>query len=155
MTIAQNVFLGARVRNSGSQSLTSGVFGSLNFDTNEYDSAGFHSVSVNTSRLTVPVAGEYAFAASVSMAASATGFRILQVIRSGGNPIARVSIPSVGAGNNSELYVGGQISLAAGEYLEVQAYQTSGGALNSEAHSDYAPTFAICCIDPLLGIYTY
>ena len=54
-----------RTYNSADETIADSTFTTLTFDTNRYDTAGMHSTSTNTSRLTAPISGVYAVTANV------------------------------------------------------------------------------------------
>lgn len=93
-----------------------------------------HSVSSNTSRITVPVAGCYHIVAQVTWAANVTGRRLVTVRKnaagsSGGG--TQVMNNSVGAATSTtQFQVADELELAANDYLEIFAFQASGGTLD-------------------------
>jgi hypothetical protein len=125
-----STFSGVSVRNSGNLTLTNGVTLVGTFDTEDYDTDGYHS-SPNTSRLTVPAgkAGKYQISCIMSFnKTNATGQRAAQFVKNGTIGMYFPEIPG-----SSSFYLGQQLSwfttLAEADYIEVQAYQNSGGNL--------------------------
>jgi hypothetical protein len=114
----------------------------VGFDQHE-DNAGAHSTSVNNSRFTAPVAGRYILKAQARWAANATGHRAISVVPNGsGVPVSGQNSSAFGI-YDLDNYCEAVVRLAAGDYLEVYAYQTSGGALNVLGHSvTYGGAFA-------------
>lgn len=108
----------------------------LTFDSEYYDTASMHDTVTNNSRLVAPVTGVYDLSVSVSFAAQSTGNRYFLVRKNAaGSPAggtlvmletqaATVSPTSSVMGNSQKVY------LNAGDYVEVFAYQNSGGNLN-------------------------
>jgi hypothetical protein len=97
-----------------------------------YDTQAQHSVSSNTSRLTVGTGntGLYFVHASGMWASNATGYRWVALRLNGTTELYRVTSPAV----NGDV-MGWQVSgfyrlTATTDYVEVICYQTSGGALN-------------------------
>jgi hypothetical protein len=126
-----STFSGVSVRNSGNLTLTNGVTLVGTFDTEDYDTDGYHSTVSNTSRLTVPTgkAGKYQISCIMSFnKTSATGQRAAQFVKNGTIGMYFPEIPG-----SSSFYLGQQLSwfttLAEADYIEVQAYQNSGGNL--------------------------
>jgi hypothetical protein len=124
-------FSGVSVRNSGNLTLTNGVTLVGTFDTEDYDTDGYHSTVSNTSRLTVPAgkAGKYEISCIMTFnKTSATGVRAAQFVKNG---TIGMYFPEI-AGSTA-IYAGQQLSwfttLAVSDYIEVQAYQNSGGNL--------------------------
>lgn len=137
--------VGARAKHSTTQSITtSGTSQAVIFDTEDYDTDAIHSVASNTSRFVVPtgMGGKWLAIATLFFAANATGARLGQ-FKVNGTTFIDGSVTGVPASaTTAAQYV--QISvvanLAAADYLEIFAYQTSGGALNLGA-TDTAMSF--------------
>lgn len=123
----------ARVYNSANIShVTSGTEQTVTFNSELYDSGGLHSTSANTSRLTAPITGLYDIGASIRFASNATGYRYIYLLLNGATAIIVHSVPAAN-GIVTVLPVSTHYQLAAGDYVEVVANQTSGGALNLQA----------------------
>jgi hypothetical protein len=134
---------GARVYNSADITLTTGAAAALTFNSERYDDADYHSTSSNTSRLTIPQPGRYRVGASVVFASNATGYREIYLqASSGATRIADMLIPAV-SGNSTRLVVMTEWEFAASDYVEVYAFQNSGGNLNVTSASAYSPEFWI------------
>ncbi len=132
---------GARVRHNTAQSLADATFTSVQFNTSERDTDGFYDPAAPT-RLTVPsgLEGEYLLSAQVEFAANSTGNRQLGIRVNGTTTV--VSDIRVGLSVITRLIVHTQVRLNAGSYLEVRAFQNSGGALNINSNST-SPRLAI------------
>ncbi len=95
--------------------------------TEDWDTDAMHSTSVNTSRITCVTAGKYLFTGSVAFASNATGIRGARFLANGGTTYEQCGQPAAaGAGAMS---ISGIIPMTAGQYVELQAYQSSGGNL--------------------------
>jgi hypothetical protein len=147
--------IGCRVYNSATQSIPDSAATALTFDTEVFDTDGFHSTSVNTSRMTIPagLGGKYFLLGTYEPTANGTGRRDLMLRVNGATEIARLR----GIGNAS--YAGfSQVStiydLAAGDYVEVTVLQDSGGALNSTALTGVTPAFLLMRLDSGGSAYT-
>lgn len=136
----------ARVYNSGAITLTTGVAAALTFDSERWDTAGLHSTVTNTSRLTAPVFGLYVGTGHVRFAANAVGIREISVSVNGTTTIAIQDILALVGGAVTILSVPFEYELAAGDYVELVAYQNSGGNLNVEVAANYSPEFSMCRI---------
>jgi len=136
---------GCRVRNSGNELLTTGVVAELTFDSERYDTDAYHSTAVNTTRLTVPAGldGIYSLAGAVEFAANATGVRLLRIRLNGATIIANIVQNAAGGGNTTPITIATLYQLAVGDFVELQAFQTSGGNLNVLATGNYSPEFAM------------
>lgn len=121
----------AKVRNSGAFSIPNGVFTAMTWDTEDVDSDNMHSTSTNTSRLVAVTPGWYLVTANVEMAANATGARFIRLLVDGVTVIGATGGGPVLGGANFNASVSGFVFLAATHYVEVQAYQASGGALST------------------------
>lgn len=135
-------FLGARVYNSANISVVSGGSGTiLTFNSERYDTDNIHSTVSNTSRLTATTAGKYHISGTLFFANNTTGARGLQILLNGATNIAIVRIPTVAGTDVPALNISTVYDLAAGDYVELIAYQTSSGALNVTASGNQSPEF--------------
>lgn len=130
----------ARVFNSAAIATTTAVVKVVTFDSERFDNGGLHSTSSNTSRLTAPITGLYEIGACVEFASNATGYREVYFTLNGATAIAVDVRPAVN-GQATVLPLSTQYRLVAGDYVEVNALQTSGGNLNVNAAANYSPEF--------------
>lgn len=131
-----------RVYNSAPIShVASGTVQAVTFDSERYDTDTMHSTSVNTSRITFTTAGTFAVFGNLAFAANATGFRAIELRLNGTTYIASIVIPAVGGGIPTRLGVYTEYAFTAGQYVELIANQTSGGALNLEQSGNAYPEF--------------
>lgn len=132
-----------RIYNSANISLTSGVVTALTFDTETMDDGGMHSTSVNTSRITVPSdgAGWYSIGGCVRFAANSTGYREIKITLNGSIDIHVSRVPNSGATDDVRVTIHTEYPLAVGDYVELNATQNSGGALNVLGGFAYSPMF--------------
>lgn len=128
-------FAGCRVTKSADQNLTSSTFTPVTWDTESFDTDGFHSTASNTSRFTVPtgMGGYYRLSGSISS----------QSMSDQNNAIARLTVNGVaddstrvrlaasgsGTGNIVGLPFSWVVNLAAGDYVEVEGYSAAGTAI--------------------------
>ena len=124
-----STFVGCSVYESSSQAITNATYTYRNFDLELFDTDGFHSNSVNNSRITIPSgkAGYYLVAFAQPLGTNATGDRIFHIQKNG-------TLVSEHAGTPSAVYPvleGKQVlNLAVADYLELRVYQASGTTLN-------------------------
>lgn len=118
-----------RVYNSGNLSIATSTWTALTLDSERYDTDTMHSTAVNTSRITFTTAGTYLVGAHVIFDVNATGVRGLRLVLGGSTPLAEQMIGSFG-GLNPSLSIATAYQFTAGQYVEMQAYQSSGGNLN-------------------------
>lgn len=131
-------------------SLTSGTTTLVPLDAEDYDRDSMHSTSVNTSRIVVNTDGRFHLTARLSFAANGSGIRAVDVRKNaggsagGGSFVARDAGPPAGTGV-TQLECNMTIQLVSGDYLEMFATQTSGGALGL----DYG--IRLCHLDMVFG----
>jgi hypothetical protein len=123
-------FSGARVNGTGNSNASDSVATMVRWDAEEYDTDAYHSTAANTSRLSINVPGYYHVFAMLKYEANATGARFIDIYKNGDTsvPVAGYGAASAGAGDSTKVTCGADSHFTAGDYIEVQAYQTSGGA---------------------------
>jgi hypothetical protein len=114
------------------QSIAHDTLTVLSFDSEDFDPSTMHNPASNNSRITIPSGadGRYLVMARVFFAANATGYRQLR-IRKSGSDIATLSSVAAINGAGTTVSISSVVALVAKEYLEIIAYQNSGGALDS------------------------
>lgn len=131
-----------RVYNNANFSVgSSATWTSITFNTERFDVGAMHSTASNQSRIVVPTGegGKYLIGGSLAFATNATGRRLMRILLNGTTVICQAELPlssSESGGNLTTIY-----NLAAADYVELQAYQSSGGALNVIAGTNYSPEF--------------
>jgi hypothetical protein len=133
----------ARVYNNANLSLTTGTLTALTFNSERWDTGNFHSTSVNTGRLVAPTAGLYEIGGSVQFASNGTGTRDIRIRLNGSTALAIDIWTAIAGGSVQPVQVTTVYQLAAGDYVELLAAQTSGGNLNVEVAANYSPEFWI------------
>lgn len=135
---------GCRVYNNANISITtSGVSQALTFNSERYDNFAIHSTSSNTSRLIAPRTGIYSIFGHVEFASNATGLRSIVIYANGTTNIAVEGKTAVGGGLSTYCSVSTIYALSAGQYVELLANQTSGGALNVLSTGNMSPEFGM------------
>lgn len=125
----------------GTQTIANSTNTALTFDSEFFDTDGFHSTSTNTSRITIPagLGGKYSIVSTaLTWDINGSGKRGLGIYKNGVAITSSLEIiPS------SSIYVSNSIStvldLAAGDYIELYAIQTSGGNLIAYARNQDFP----------------
>jgi hypothetical protein len=116
------------------QTLTNNTDTQLLWTSELYDTDGFHSTSVNTSRITIPSGkgGYYEFRWSLMFAANTSGNRRARLLYNGVGfevgPVLTVGAPNgglVGLVNSTV------VSTVAGDYWELQVFQDCGSSLTT------------------------
>ena len=133
-----------RVYNSAAISTATATFTALTFDSERYDVGGCHSTSSNTGRLTVPTGGGgvYSIFGNIKFASNATGLRVARIRLNGTTYIAA----DENAPDATTLCVKTEYKLAAADYVELVAYQASGGLLNVSLDANFSPEFGMSWI---------
>ena len=133
---------GARITRTTDQSIASGGYVAISFNSEIFDVGGCCDLVANPTRITCVQAGYYAIFGNVSFTAHATGRRIVAVKYNGGSYIAIVDLPNNGA-YATKLCVSTLYQLAVDDYIELFVYQNSGGGLDVDTLGDYSPIFAM------------
>jgi hypothetical protein len=123
------------------QTLTSGVGKELEFDVKQYDPLNMFLPFINASRVNIKQTGYYLIEGNVRFAANNAGIRDL-VILVNGTPVAyqdQNPIPD----NVMGMSVQTVKYLTVGDFVSIQAYQTSGAAVNLEFVANAAPRFSV------------
>lgn len=117
------------------QSIPNSAFTAVTFTTEDVDSSGMHSTSVNTSRATAVYPGWYQETGSTAFAVNATGSRGSSYYINGATQNSVQSLhQTVGASHNHrEVAVTKMVFMNVSDYVELMTFQASGGALNSIA----------------------
>lgn len=132
------------VYRSASQShTTSGNWETISFPSGSaverWDTDNMHDLSTNPSRINCPTPGKYRITAGVQFAANATGQRGLRLLRNGVSVMSDVVVDTAASGNTN-LVITVEFDMQAGtDYAEIQAFQSSGGALNLEYNGHFTP----------------
>jgi hypothetical protein len=137
------VALWARAYNSAAISVPNATITAITLDSERDDTDSIHSTSSNTSRLTCNTAGKYDIKGQIEYPANATGVRGIGIRLNGTTIINLAKVPAVSSTETISLPVATDYNLAVGDYVELVAYQTSGGALNANATANYSPEFSM------------
>ena len=131
-TIASgSTYVGASVSNTVGQSIANATETTLTFDTEQFDTDGIHSTSTNTERMTVPAGkgGKWRLSGAFRGAVSGTLWEFYIFVN---NAYYITGFPQFGMtqnGRGSMVAVANfELNLAAGDYVHIRVYQTSGSA---------------------------
>lgn len=136
------------VTHNAAQSITNSTNTILAFNTERFDQAGGgastqHDTVTNNSRLTCRYDGIYQIVANVDWASNVTGERLIEIVLNAGlTSIARVRGAAGGIGPCNQL-VTRQYALVVNDYVQLQVFQTSGGALNVTLSGNHSPEFSM------------
>jgi hypothetical protein len=121
-----------RVYKSAALSVANSTSTRLTFDSELFDTDTMHSTSVNTGRITITTAGRYTFSANLDWAPNATGSRQAYFIINNATVIpGQAHAANQEAGYSTyQSPAFGPYTLSAGDWVELEVRQNSGGALN-------------------------
>jgi hypothetical protein len=132
VTIIDAGLVAAKVVRATDQSIPDSALTKVIWSGVEYDLVGGSWNGANPTRLVVPDTGRYLVVANGRFAANATGARQLGVWKNNAAELQTMTQFAVTTYFASLVHVCDVITLSAGDYLEVQMAQTSGGALNAQ-----------------------
>lgn len=126
---------GARVKaiRSTNQSLNNSSSTTIDFTAaDEFDTDGFHDPSSNSTRITIPsgLDGVYLVLGHIQYAQNSTGVRINRILVNGSATNYRTTAAAFSTSTTAFVQVYAILELAATNYVEMDGFQTSGGALN-------------------------
>ena len=121
----------ARVFTTAGQSIVNAVWDTVDWESESYDMQSMHDSSVNPSRLTIPTGagGKYVVTSSLSFQSAAGGNRGIRIQKNGVGEVRRVLTDDSGLSEFVSTQVADVLNVADGDYLEIAAWQSSGGAL--------------------------
>ena len=110
------------------QNLANSTNTAVTFNSERFDTDGFHSTTTNTSRITIPSGkgGKYLVTAQTAFDLNATGLREIKLYKNGAQ-VNRTFTSSAGYQLVTQTYI---IDLVATDYIEMFVLQSSGGALD-------------------------
>lgn len=123
-------FVGCRASNSVAQSIPTSVTTAVTFNTESFDTDGFHSTTTNTSRMTVPSGkgGKYLVTGGATFATNATGNREIYIYKNG-NQYSSAFSPGTSVGSTS-VVISDIVTLSPTEYVEIRVAQDSGSTVD-------------------------
>lgn len=122
--------LGAKVYNSMTQSITSNTsWHDLTFDTKAFDEGNLWRVGDPT-KFKIPYSGIWSVSVFTSWTADASDFRRLQLVLNASTTLLRFVAATLGDTVQTDVFLGSDFKLSAGDVLTAQARQASGGALD-------------------------
>lgn len=137
-------FIGCRVYNSIDLSIADNTETDVTFDSERFDTAGLHSTSSNTERLTAQADGYYHIGGSVQWASSVLGTRAVGIRYNGtGNYITLAHASNMTAASLGRRNVDAVYYLNAGDYVTLTVYHTVGGGTptNLVSVANHSPEF--------------
>ncbi len=135
--------IGASVYRSSTQTHNNtGNWVTVAFGDEYWDTDSIHDNATNNTRLTCKTAGVYEIAACLRFAANSTGERGLRFVAGGATAIGWVMVPTAPT-QPAVLNLVWRHSMAVNDYVELQAYQNSGGNLDMVYADGYSINFSM------------
>ena len=130
-------FTGVGVTKSASQSTANATFVAITWNTEDFDTSGYHDTATNNTRITIPTGkgGYYLITGIVQYDGNGTKNRAGE-LRKNGTALNYLYFLAAAEVTNSPVYqMSFIVNLAAADYVEIFSYQNSGGALNIDNYS--------------------
>jgi hypothetical protein len=136
-------FVGCYLSKSANQSIANNTTTSITFNTEQFDTDGFHSTVTNTERITIPVgkAGKYLIIGQLAYASNSTGNRYISLNKNGTIDFGRLNVAAFN-GDVTWVIASTVLNLAEGDYVQINADQNSGGSLNALGSDINVTTFS-------------
>ena len=133
-----STFVGAQLTNTSAQSISNGTYTALNFQSEIYDTDGFHDNSVDNTRLTIPAGkgGKYLLTTQANFASNASGFRAIAIMKNGSASQIAYANSNPISGSSFTFAFSCVVDAVATDYFEMNVYQSTGGSLNVNSGSD-------------------
>ncbi len=141
------IFAGCRVYSSSSISMPNATNTKFTFDTERFDTDGFHSTSSNTTRLTVPTGkagyyniwGNYGLDGSLGLTYGRVNLHILL------NNTTKIAAQenSFSSSPNPIMNISTFYYLNDADYVELEAFQISGSTSDAIVDGNYSPEFGM------------
>ena len=132
-----STFTGVGVGKSALQSTANATFVAITWNTEDFDTNGYHDNSTNNTRITIPTGkgGYYLITGIVQYDGNGTKNRAGE-LRKNGTATNYLYFLAAAETTNSPVYqMSYIIYLSAADYLEIFSYQNSGGSLNIDNYS--------------------
>lgn len=129
-------FVGCFVYGTANQTVSNATVTTIPFAAENFDSDGFHSTTVNNSRITIPTgkAGKYLVIVRGTFAQNNTGFRQTRVLKNG--TAVQINMEATNTIADVQMNSSYILDLAVADYIELAVYQNSGGNLVITASND-------------------
>jgi hypothetical protein len=133
-------FVGCLIYGTSNPSIANNTLTTISFGAELFDSDNFHSNTTNNSRITIPSgkAGKYLITGANIFLTNSTGIRSIRFYKNGS--LIYFYNMEAATSANTIMNVSYLADLAVNDYVEMIAYQTSGGALTM-TNDDSSGTF--------------
>ena len=142
------IYPSVRVYNKSDVTIAHDTLTAVTFDTENWDTIDNNWVIGSPTRLTVHRPGVYAIFGNVVYTANANGVRGLTIEVNGLTRIASVHMNISHATWSERLCLSCRWRFVKNDYVELLAYQSSGGNLDIRRLSDYSPVFEMTMVAP-------
>lgn len=142
VTFVQNPPL-AELRQTSTQSLTTATWTSLTFTTEDVDTEDGHDTSSDTSKYFAVYPGYYQVSGGYVTAGNATGLRGTRFAVNGTAVNASSTMETANASATAYAARTRTVYLDVDDYVEIQAYQSSGGNLSTAATAESQPHLSV------------
>lgn len=115
---------------SAAKSIANSTTTQFDFDQEDYDNDTMHSNATNPSRSTIKTAGVYLIIGATTWTNNVTGRRLSQFIVNGVTGLTGHDQATVGGAGECSYVISQQRLFAVNDYVELNVFQSSGGALN-------------------------
>ena len=130
-----------RVYRTADNGISDSTTTALTFTHVDYDTDSMFSAT--DTKVNIKTAGIYSLYGNVRWESNTTGRRIIAIRKNGSTNLGLVELGPQTSGHILTMQIVAQQSLAAGDYVELTVFQTSGGTLDVDAVSAYSPIFAL------------
>lgn len=125
-------YIGCRVAQVGSQSVTTATATAIAMSSEEFDSdpnGAMHDNVTNNSRITFQTAGVYFMEGRATFQANSTGYRQIYIRWNGGVALTVNLLMAVTTGDITQVSVATAAAMSVGDYIELIVSQNSGISL--------------------------
>jgi hypothetical protein len=135
-------FVGAQLTKTA-QSVATGDYYAVTWDSEAFDTNTFHDNSTNNSRVTIPSgkSGYYRFSGIMTFASNSTGSRLVRIHKNGSNIVWVGWLAGLAGGNETGVVFCHTLNATAGDYFELFVKQESGSNLNVTASASWDVQF--------------
>lgn len=120
-----------RAYNNANVNVPNATVVTIPLNSERFDTNGMHSTSVNTSRITFVTAGLYIVTGHLDIQTNAAGIRFVGIELNGSSELAWQIAPGRASGG-TVISVSTVYKFVAGDYVELLAFQDSGGTLAAQ-----------------------
>jgi hypothetical protein len=135
ITIGTPSFVGCALTKTGVQSTSNNTLTTMTWDSENFDTDGFHDNATNNSRITIPAGkgGKYLFTGIINWNSNASGYREVRLTKNGtAQSYANIAATPTGEAGTVITTI---LDCIATDYVEIKVEQSSGGSLDVKNYS--------------------